>query len=73
VFPFIEPPRAQIRRVGRVVEIKWPSSVEGFALESAADFSGAWWPIDDEPIEDDGFKRVVLPITGSRQWFRLRR
>lgn len=75
VLPVIERPPLWIRRLGSFIELTWPASADGFVLEYAANvpaFDG-WWPIEDEPVEEEGFKRVVLPATWSRQWFRLRR
>jgi len=75
VLPVIERPTLRIRRIGGFVELAWPASADGFVLEYAANVSTSdgWWPVEDEPVEEEGLKRVVLPATWSRQWFRLKR
>jgi hypothetical protein len=75
VLPIIVRPRLQIRRLGPFVELAWPASADGFVLESATNVSASelWWPIEDDPVEENGVKHVVLSTTWSRQWYRLRR
>ena len=75
VQPIIELPELRIGRNGQTVRLTWPAAASGFVLEYAFDLSpGAeWFPVEAKPEEVNGIKQVVLPVSFTRQWFRLRR
>jgi len=75
VQPIIQLPELRIERINHTVRLTWPASAPGFVLEYSFNISPGteWFPVEAKPEEANGFKQVVLAISFTRQWFRLRR
>ena len=56
------------------VAVSWPVAAGGFALEARTNLvSGTWDPVSPAPLITNGEWRVVVPVSGAEQYFRLRR
>jgi hypothetical protein len=73
VRPLIELPRLVIRRSGLYVDVLWPAEAVGFELEFSSDLAllASWHHVEIDPEEAGGWKKVTLPATGARRFFRL--
>ena len=69
------PPRLSIARTNQGVIVCWPSSADQFQLEAATDpvSQNGWNFVAANPaLDTNGAYSVVLPVTGMRQFHRLR-
>ena len=57
------------------VRVKWPDTVLQWQLDSATALEGeaGWQQVGSTPILVNGQRAVTLPLTGTRQFFRLSR
>jgi hypothetical protein len=75
VQPVIQSSGLRISRSNQAVKLAWPASAEGFTLEFAFNLSlgTEWFPVEVEPTIENDSHQVVLPVSFTRQFFRLRR
>jgi hypothetical protein len=69
-------PELSIGRSGTGFTLSWPSAgTDGFKLEQSLSLGNpAGWIPNSDPVTDDGtIRSVIVPVTASRQFFRLRR
>jgi hypothetical protein len=68
-------PRLQAAVSDGNIELSWPESATDFDLESSATLGlGAdWTTVTQEPIVEDGIKKVSLPITGAESYYQLKK
>lgn len=57
----------------RQVEVSWPTTAVGLALQSTADPGNAesWSPVEQEPVVSGDRAKVVMRATDTAQFFRL--
>ena len=56
------------------ITISWPAPATGYALESQTDFaSGGWVSVGNVPTTNGSTLSVVLPASGTQQFFRLKK
>jgi len=71
------PPRPSLDFVqvdAATLQLSWPTNAVGYVLESATNFSAqAWSPVTNSITTNGDAFFVELDITGSRQFFRLRK
>jgi hypothetical protein len=53
------------------IRFAWPSTVEGFALESTGTLGATWEPVTDVPVVEGG-EFVVIAAPTSTRFYRLR-
>ncbi|MEI6565016.1 MAG: hypothetical protein WCO42_12005, partial [bacterium] len=63
------PPAITIHQVGSSVNLAWPAGASGYVLESSRSVSSGPWT----PVPDVTTNAVMLPISNTNQFFRLRR
>lgn len=67
-----QPPRLSISSAGdQSFLLSWPAAATGYVLESIGELPGPWLPITDSPATANGEFRLVRPLTGKSQFFRL--
>ena len=65
-------PSLTVSRSQDMIRISWPSSAEGYILESATEIGGVWQQVS-EAAQTDGAARVIsLPSTNAHRLFRLK-
>lgn len=67
-----DPPRLSIHASDGGVRLSWPSWATCYELESAAVLGGTWDTITNEVTTDVALRHVMLPVTNSARFFRLR-
>jgi len=71
------PPRPSLDFVqvdASTLQLSWPTSAVGYALESTTNLPAqAWSPVTNSVTTNGDFLIVELSITGSRQFYRLRK
>ncbi len=68
-------PQLNIAPAGSNVVISWPSSATGYQLQSASSLVPpvAWSSVTQTPSNNGTTISVVIPVSGSRQFFRLQK
>jgi uncharacterized delta-60 repeat protein len=64
-----------VKRTGSDVEISWPDTASGFALETAAtlETEANWQPSSACITQENGLLKATLPASDSARFFRLRK
>ncbi len=67
------PPRLSIIPSGTSCQIMWPTNVNGFILQSAANLAATtvWTPVSIAPVVIDGQNTVTIPCERTQRYFRL--
>jgi len=67
------PPALNINRLGGVAELSWPANSLGYHLETTDSISALnWLGVTNSVQTSNGFNTVVVNLSGSNQFFRLR-
>ena len=62
-----------VNAAGGNLTISWPDTASGFILESSATMAtGSWSTVTAGQTDSNGTISVTVPISGARQFFRLR-
>jgi hypothetical protein len=63
-----------ITRAGGNIQITWPASATGFALQSADQIaSGSWQTVSQTPVAQGGQYRVEIAIGTQSRFYRLKK
>jgi len=66
-------PRLSILHTNQNIVVSWPTSADGFALETAPSLPGTdWTPVTNAVLVTNGIFSVILPAIGSSGFQRLR-
>lgn len=72
--PYTAPPTLQVSQSGGNVQISWPASFTGYALEATASFTPTnWQAVAESPVQNGGQNVVTTPISGTSRFFRLKK
>ncbi|HVK57475.1 MAG TPA: hypothetical protein VM735_01740, partial [Candidatus Kapabacteria bacterium] len=67
-----QPPRLSISSTSNEsFVLSWPAAAPGFVLESSGELPGRWLAVTDPPTTANSEFRLVRPINGKSQFFRL--
>jgi hypothetical protein len=59
---------------GGAITVSWPESGADFVLQTADNLSSPTWvPETTVPVVESGIKKVVVPMTGTARFYRLRK
>ena len=66
-------PALKIARSNGFAVLSWPAAFANFQLQENANLAipSGWSAVAGMPSTNNGFISVTLPVTGSRQFFRL--
>jgi uncharacterized repeat protein (TIGR03803 family) len=67
-------PQLSISAAAGNVILTWPTNAAGFTLQSATDLtsSAVWAAVSPAPVLVNGLNTVTNPLTGTRQYYRLK-
>lgn len=62
----------KINKLGTNVVVSWPASATNLVLESSSSLVTGWTAVATAPATNQQVVSVMLPIAGSRKFFRLK-
>jgi hypothetical protein len=67
-------PSLRVALAGGSMAFSWPLNVPGFTLESTTNLQAptVWVPVTNTPVLQNGQHTVVMPVSNSCLFFRLR-
>lgn len=69
-------PSVNVRRIatadGPAIELSWPASLTGAALETTDSLGGTWAAVTGTPTVVEGQNTVVLPLSAAAAYFHLK-
>ena len=59
---------------GGAITVSWPESGADFALETTGNLNSPTWVLETTvPVVESGIRKVIIPLTGTARFYRLRK
>lgn len=69
-----EAPALAVQRAGNTLELSWPASATGYALQSTTSLTApSWTAVAGTPTQDGARLELSVPLEGTARFFRLRK